>query len=430
MVDKVALIAVVFAAILAAAVLFAFAFAAFRRAEAGLIALVGTFVLLAWFGPTGVPVGSLLVAPYDVLCVFFTLIGIARWANQCLMPAHVAWLCAGALIFISLLLGIKSFGLVAAGAEARGSGVFYFWACVLYFSSFPHSLDAERRWPRVLIWGAIGIAILVFARWGMVFIEGTREFRVAPASEAVFLASAMLLLFRRVLSGGASGWVSGALVVLMLQVLLLQHRSVWLSAFGGVLVLGVLDWPSMKRLIARLPLLVIPVTLGVAVLVVLSALDGLVASLTYSVHNEATLSWRVEGWSDLLTQWLNFSGLEKLLGRPFGLGFRRYLVSLGVEETYSPHNAYLTFLLRIGALGLAAIMITYALSVVNLVALRRRAAKDEHIDCVLSVLTAQLIYFVFYGPDIMLAVFLGAALSRMHAGKRAHEWERSAPVGV
>jgi O-antigen ligase len=435
----VVIVAIAVASALAAAALFAFAFLLLRRVEIGLVALVVLFTASAWFGPVGVLLGSLLVMPVDLLCVLFIMAAAVRWSGQRLSPAQLAWVALGGLIFLSLLLGIQGYGLGPAGNQARASGVLFFWSCAAYFSSFQDFPKAERALMRVLTWGGAAIVPLVFVRWGLELagIEvtararevGAQPFRVIPSEEAMFLASLMIVLFRKALDlpAEASKWLWAAVVLLTALVLLLQHRSVWLAAVSGMLVLAMLDWQKVRKLTPYFAAAAVPAGLAVGAMLVKGSLDDTVAALSYSVQNEGTLSWRVEGWLDLLAQWRNSGGVGKLLGEPFGVGFSRYLSSLGVIVERSPHNSYLTLLLKVGILGLALFVLTYALCLKRLLALRRNVGNGRA-DYLLAVLAAQSVYFMFYGPHIMQAVFFGAALS-LCAVSSAGEAAAEAAIG-
>lgn len=421
MVDILVLIVLATGAVVAAAALFAFSFTLFQRPETGIIALIGIFVLTAWLGPKGILLGGIFVAPYDLLCVLFAIIAVIRWTQQRPVPAQIAWALAGMLIFLSTLRGLNYFDVGTVGNELRHTEIFYFWSCASYFSSFSRHPDMQERSIRILVWGAVAIAILVFLRWGLEMSGhqitrrlgevGSSPFRVIPANEAMFLVSVMIVMLQHALSNETSKWFWTFLVVLTFQVVLLQHRSVWLAAAAGVLVLAMLDWRGIKKLTPYLPLLIVPAVLGLAALIAQGALDGIMTSLTYSTQNVATLSWRQEGWSDLLAQWVNAGGFEKLFGQPFGTGFRRHLHSLGTDVAYSPHNSYLTFLFRLGAFGLAAIIVTYVLCFKNMFKIRRGDGMSANLNYVIAALAAQLVYFMFYGPNIAQAIFVGIGLS-------------------
>ncbi|MBN1241027.1 MAG: O-antigen ligase family protein [Gammaproteobacteria bacterium] len=422
----------------AAVALFMAAVVLHARAEAGLAVLVGILALTAVFGPLGIFLGAVQVTPYDLLCILFVFVAAIRWSRQSLSLAHIVWIGFGGSIFYSLILGVGRFGMESAGNEARVSGLFYFWASAAYFSSFDRTADTERRWVGVLACGGAVLTVLVLFRWGLELagIEiaprgreiGAAPFRVVPSEEAMFLVALLLITVRRALdhsAGRAPAWLWAAAAVLMLEVLLLQHRSVWLGALAGLAVLIVLEWDRVRRLLPYVAGTGVLVGLLAAAMLTKGTLDGTVTALSYSLQNEGTMEWRVEGWADLLAQWQNAGGLEKLFGGPFGTGFRRYMASLDVEVERSPHNSYVTLLLRVGVLGLALFALAYVLGAINLVRLRRRHGSNERVDYLLCVLAAQCVYFVFYDLHIMQAVFLGAAI-----GLCAAPEERPAQVPV
>jgi len=271
----------------------------------------------------------------------------------------------------------------------------------------------------MLAWGAAAIMVMVFVGWGLEMAgyqivvryreEGASAFRVVPARAAMFLLSVALVLLPRALESRSK--CLGLLVgVFVLQVLLLQHRSVWLAALPGITLLAALYWRTIRRLAPYLPLVAIPAVLATAVLLLEGALDGVLGALSHSVQNEGTFLWRLEGWVALMTGWQSASVVEKLIGGPFGTGFSWYLGSVDMEVTSSPHNSYLVLLLRVGVLGLAAFLMAYATCIRKLLANRQSGASRLQL-CLVAVLCAQCVFFMFYGPSIMQAVFLGSALA-------------------
>lgn len=421
MTESLLLVGIVIGAAAAAGALFAFTFMLLRRAETGLSALLAAFVASVVLPQAGITLGGIFLTPFDLLSGLFIVVAALRWAGQVLTPLQIVWIGIGALTWASLMLGVQRFGLAEAGNEARATELFSFWACASYFSSFPsYSAATERRGTAILASGAAAIMVAVCVGWGLEMAgyqigtryaeEGASAFRVVPSSAAMFLLTAALVLLPRALESESKPL--GVLAcVLLLQVVLLQHRSVWLAAMLGMTVLAAIYWRNLKRLGPYLPLAVVPAALAGAALLLKGALDGVVDAMSYSVRNEGTLIWRFEGWLSLVTDWRGSGALERLMGAPFGAGFDRYLESARQEVSQSPHNGYLVLLLRAGVLGLVAFLFVYAACVRGLLRARASTGPLGLQPCLIAVLCAQCAFFMFYGLNIVQAMFLGSVLA-------------------
>ncbi|MFC9245978.1 hypothetical protein ACFT7S_18805 [Streptomyces sp. NPDC057136] len=85
---------------------------------------------------------------------------------------------------------------------------------------------------------------------------------------------------------------------------------------------------------------------------------GVAASLASSGEGDRTLMWRVDGGLDLLPQLRTIQ--DWLVGLPFGSQYTRLMD--GIVASVSPHNYYLQVLLRLGLVGLAALLALYAMA--------------------------------------------------------------------
>ena len=151
--------------------------------------------------------------------------------------------------------------------------------------------------------------VLVSLRWLAVFagidlgvpaekFGADAAIRVIDGPFTFFLASAFVLTIPAWLWGERARWLRWISVLLLLFVLVLNRRTVWLAIVVGVAVLMLRD----RRLGRRALLLV---TLGAVMTAVAFVwLGGLQEGSEPVVQSgSGNLSWRVEGWSELVDAW-------------------------------------------------------------------------------------------------------------------------------
>ncbi|MFI1467787.1 O-antigen ligase family protein [Streptomyces wuyuanensis] len=372
--------------------------------------------------------------PADILTACALCVAAARlprrelWARSGLLPALVLVALAG----WSTVRGVAAFGVEAAGNDAR----VYFWhflAFALYVATIPLSAPLSRVVPRAWLASAAAYVLLSLVGWlgrGLhsltthMAVDGvTVDPRPVPAGAALVIAQgAMLLLCAP--AHGRSGPASpepgtrkaarrGVLAVpaaflLLVLVALLQHRTVWVGAvamaLGWWLLRPARAGQRMTSAIAGAVVLSFT-----ALLYSIGAFGSIGASLTDS-FNEAqgtrsSFVWRVLGWQELLSAARTPS--QWLLGSPFGSGYERSIA--GGLVTVSPHDYYLHLVLRLGLVGLVALLALYV------VVWRRLGRGGEGNLALRLVIIGQLVLFVAYSAPPEQAVLLGWCLWQARA---------------
>lgn len=165
-----------------------------------------------------------------------------------LLARHWPWLLFCGATMVSFAMGSQLYGLKPVGVEYRS--VFYVVAGCLYSASF--RVDSEAGWPigaaLALVRRSAGGAGAWF-RWAAEFLQlgvrsqwagvgGDNPMRVLNAGQAFFLPQAFvttIYLLRHVTARVALFCYSGLLLV---TVILLQHRSVWVVTAACCLILA------------------------------------------------------------------------------------------------------------------------------------------------------------------------------------------------
>jgi len=364
--------------------------------------------------------------------VFFLLIGIAglfRTFNIKLEPIHRLWLLFGIVLMISFGIGVIKFG-TKAGVEFRS--FYYFWVGIWYLLTF--SLSPEEVDKMVKSWmlaAAVMVAEACF-RWtaqstGMEIAnywnEGQGSLRVFDAMQTYFLVQALLVGFYAYLNKSGRPWWNVLLPILLICIVVLQHRTLWVVTIISVLVLILSAGKVRSR---ALSFFLIATLVGSAATVPLFAsgkLDVIGSSLNHSVtevgQKNSTLAWRVESWQALLSKWSHAGPMVNLIGYPFGSGYTRNMEASHNTVSVSPHSQYVSILLRTGVVGALAMLLAYYLCVKSM--FKTPALEfSQFIDSklLLAMLIGQLAFFITYSIHYSQLLPLGLALSMLIRNSR------------
>lgn len=328
------------------------------------------------------------------------------------------------MVLFSVARGTLEFELTAAVNEARET--LYFVAAALFAATTPWDGDTRDRFVRAwMVYAAVLIGVF-FLRIGIV-VAGlpllgawySPEFgglRVIYANSAFVIAQAFLMLLPRVLRGDATRKERWGTIGLGVMVALTQHRSVW----AVTLIAGCCVGWQYRRVMSRGFLatgLVLAGSLAVASVVVFDGGEIISQAGQTDAASTRTLEWRTSGWLDLIANSGPDDVLETLLGEPYGTGFARE-VSAGFEVAVKPHNMYLELGLRIGLVGLFALVAAVAGTFRRL---RRPVMEQGELltDGALRVaILAIAIFALPYNAQLDQALLLGLAMSLVGNARR------------
>lgn len=313
------------------------------------------------------------------------------------------------LVLVSVVSGIIVHGLGTAVNEAR-SILLLIAVCLWIFALRP-GRPSVRRW---IEWWAIWTGVIVLARGLLVIATqglnsaGSRvassggEFLVTgrpmASTQALLLAFAgfIALSIWRSTGKGRFAILSAAFFAM---VILAQHRSVWLATVaGGVWYVASLD------VARRFVTVVAAVVCGAVVLGLLSWIGGssVVDVLTESATDSGTFEGRLYDWQVLVERSFAAGPTTVVFGFPFGEGWLRYRVD-GLPMDYVPHNIFVSNYLRIGVVGLLAMVLLGALSL-------RRAARQRDCPTLGTLLVVVLVFCLAYNFTWLLAPILGLTI--------------------
>jgi len=333
-----------------------------RRADLGAAFVLAAMVLQAAYveevpsvSPAGVRIGVT-----DALFVFVVGAGIARLLRIQRYGTLLRWLLLlGVVALVSLLRGIAAYGVQPAVNDFRQ--YLQFVGAAAYFATFPPTPRVRHRIGLVFLAFTIPMMVLVCLRWLATFggvdlgpLSATYDaaIRAVNGPETFFFAlAAMLTLPAWQQPGRQARRIRWLGVVLLLFVTILDRRTVWLTMVAGAAVLALHDPRLGRRALS------FGAVAALATAMLFAAFSSTGTSkepLAQSADNTATLTWRVEGWSELLAAWSE-NPANWFVGQSFGSGFQRKVD--GSEVDSHPHDFYIETMLRTGIVGLAALLV-------------------------------------------------------------------------
>ncbi|HZD01749.1 MAG TPA: O-antigen ligase family protein [Actinomycetes bacterium] len=387
-----------------------------RRAELGAALVLVAMVLQAAFVDQ-VPslyLHDTRVELTDLLFTFVVGAGLARLLRVRRFTAGTRWLLLlGVMLLVALVRGVLALGIQPSVNDFRQ--YMQFVGAALYFATFPPSASLRDRIGRIWLAATIPMTALVCLRWlanftgfdlGALSARYDAAIRAVNGPETFFIATAaMIAVPAWRVAGDRARRLRQLSLLLLLFVMLLDRRTVWLAVVAGVAVLMRHDRRLGRR---TLVLVAAAAIVTVGVFVAFSGSGSRQEPLARSASSTGTLTWRLEGWSELVGSWSKHPA-NWLVGEPFGSGFEREVE--GTEVDSHPHDFYIQTMLRTGVVGLLALV---ALTSWALRALWRTPGRDDGLlgpGVFPALLTMQLVWFVTWAPGAEQGIVTGLALA-------------------
>jgi hypothetical protein len=332
-----------------------------------------------------------------------------------------AWLVLGVVWFGMFFVGVPMFKTLA-GVAFRVP--FYAWTAVAYLLSFRLDELAQRRVVNVLMWAALAMGGLVVFRWCEIALdvpdlfwrENRDSIRVVPAAAAQMLVLALAVGLAGMvgLSRARPAWTALGMLNLVL-VLFLQHRTVWAVTLA---MIAAAFWLARRAKQGRTSGALLPLLLalllvgGLAMFAPNSKLTaGLQNSVREAGQERSTLTWRVDSWREMGTDWIKAGPKAWPFGYPSGQEMRRFNQTQNAEVSVSAHSNYVSLLVNGGVVGFCAFLWA------QLAALRRLMTAPSSGEAIVNpsmlaiFIIACMVYAFAYGFDFMQGLFLGLAYS-------------------
>ncbi len=340
--------------------------------EGVFIYVVSRDVLIGWasllftewvnftFGTSASVVGSLHISPPDIVNITLLVAGAIRTIPRLRTPSTARLYATGYLVVFafSFLRGVAAAGFFSASNESRSYvGLL---AAMLYFLTAPVDDESVRKYiSAYIIYGAALFTTAALAAAGLhvgsvawahdqdaAGING----RYLPSAAAAGLAVAFILALGRNVRRPL-GVISPVLPALLFGMsILLRHRTIWMMLLVSLASLTLLDRRTIRKF---LPALVVLGIIAGSAQAFLSSGDKAEQEnqLTDAATNSGTLVWRVNAWTEVVTD-SEQNLLTIFLGKPVGTGWWRFEPSSGRYVNLPPHSEYVTVFARVGVVGL------------------------------------------------------------------------------
>jgi hypothetical protein len=417
----------------AACVLF---FVCCRWPTAGMVVVSVLFLTEALLpGLPPVYVGIQLYLP-DLVTVFLGSVALARFIGARPRPAiPLSWYLFLVVIGVSFAFGVSRFG-VAAGTALRT--YFYALAVASYAMTFITDESTVQRLFATLAWVGSFLLFVVVVRWVVVAVpinallpEGGRFssseasiLRVIASEEAVVLAQLLVVMLFFPQVSPTLRRLRFLLPLLFIAIVVLQHRSVWLACFAGIVMRFVL--PAAGR---RGVNQVIALVLATAVIAIPFALSGRLnlaaTDVAQSADRAATLSdtarGRLDSWKFLFDKWREGGVRSVVIGQPLGTSMDRNVLDANRDSrriVFSAHNYYIQTLFNTGIVGLGASLFLFFWVELRLYQLARDPVRGPTASALFLLVGVQMAYYLPYGIHYIQGLILGVAVAYLQTVRR------------
>lgn len=325
--------------------------------------LAGLWMLAAASGlsthgiPGPVTLGSVQLHALDAVAVVLTLATIHKLLNSHRLNRSV-WILT-ALMAAAVIRGASTYSVETAFNAGR------LLAYVIIATAFTAAVLGPNAWELIQqLWRWWAIVLMVVA--GVYVVRnglgtyGTYRLgsgdRALTGAEALIVGQAAAMTAVKARADRDRLFVLAALAVVLIS----QQRTAWAATAATMLVVAVRTPTTRqnRRAVKRVRALLIAAVVASAGLLVVNP-GGFRESVSFATDSvsveSGTLGWRIDGWSQLLDEFSGSGSMTILFGQPAGVGFVRVLRD--VDIAVSPHNMYLTVLISLGVIGLAAMVI-------------------------------------------------------------------------
>lgn len=383
--------------------------------------LIAAFAVIAWElpdSPSLISVAGVQIKPEDFISIVLlvsALTSLRQMSKNLMRVGPFLGLFAFCLT-ISLASGLVHHGTQAFN-EARSTiwlVTAAAWALSRDWSQSSASLRRFLLHSGFVLCAFAVIHVIVYG-WGGADSFVTAATGVLQTGRPLVSGQALVLLccgLSLILTSGATR-VSDLLVgyVFVAISILCMHRSIWVAAVIGLLVVAV----SLRgRALASTVFLVFYAGVALTCLIAFGVLAAFGDSVSHALSSDGTLNAREGSWTELIDQSIQRGPQTVIFGASFGAGWGR--VVNGIFIDFNPHNWYVVLYLRIGLVGLLLVAGIIAYTFIRVLRVSRAS---------LAVLMAICAYAWFYHLPWYIAPWLGLVLYSAH---RERVQDRTPPV--
>lgn len=332
---------------------------------------------------------------------------------------NLPWIALAALMFFGALRGIDNYGINASIVSFRQD--FYFIVMALYVQTITFKPSDIDDFSIILIIAAGFLVVYAVVCWidpsfairdsdeasPFFLSDSYLGWRVLSASSALLIAQAGLIGFVLWLRSNRINMLQLTAVPLLLMVVMLYHRSVWISSAAAIAVLVVRQRTLIHRvaLPAAAMALIVVAIVGLGGDMVTSAVQS---AVTEPFRDNSTWGWRINNWRNMIPETFAAGPITTLLGWGYGASFQDMVTG---RILANPHNAYVAFFLNIGLLGLISLLVCLFMPFFRL--WRGEFPASDTFDrlTAIALLSLLIAYYIPYSISVDHGIILGVLTS-------------------
>lgn len=334
------------------------------------------------------------------------------------------YLCLTIFIF-SILRGLlnNSFNMVLEDIRRL---IIAFFVPIICLMNIPIDLN-DVKTKRIFKFFIKTIVIYCFVFWILDLGLGIKIMRVQSDAETTMRLlrpeQTLVVAFFAVysvyndLKNNIKRYISINSFILIITVILLQHRSVWVALVIGLLYIvincSIINIEKRKFISKKFLFQILVFVSSIPVILFIfkdtQLFITLKAGLSGLSGNEGgTLDYRWQLWNGHLQ---SLNGIEWLIGKPFGSGYYVQLENYAREIT--PHNGYIHTIIRSGIIGIISIIIFMLALIVK--------SKKNHLEWGVAICLMMMVFWYPYSYNFYSSIILAFIIKELKNNNRGEK---------
>lgn len=378
------------------------------------IAFILEFISFAFQNPIYLDLNDIYIYPKDLIILVMIILVFLISIRKIKIKINVLYI----LLFIIFIMLFQSFfrGILTKNFDSNFIGdirkFFQFLIPIIYFSynsDIFYRKDTKKLINLTMNLTLIFCLLYWFANIILGFKLGPEgSLRVVSSNTALMIALYALICIYNDLYIEKKAFISIRTIIFIMSILILQHNSVWMAFFTGLIFMILFfDQRSKKSNLGLIFSIVIIIILGTAILTFFS--DSIIVQNLLNSFNKfndvknstGTFGTRLEVWKTLINT-LNIK--EWFIGKPLGSGYE--FMYRGIPWTASPHSAYIESIMRIGTIGTVSLVMFMFFAIKKLFG----AKKYLYIAIMLSI----LVYWIPYSFTLESGCIIGIIINSIN----------------
>jgi hypothetical protein len=386
---------------------------------------VPLLLLVEWANASNVTAGFMVgrfhIYPGDILTAALLVATLMRWlrrGNGLHPPQPLIVLLV--IVLLGMARGAAAFGVQTS--VVYGREMLAMCAAAVFFSTVrvtPKLILTVRNWLLVASAVFLIVAMRFWILHGFDTYAATGTRALDSLQALIVLETTIFVMLFPPFRGPVLRFITPLLGIVI--VLLSIQRTVWAAGIVAVAILVVAGKKSRGTTSLAARRLVMVAAVFAVVLLVAAGPSGVTSSLTAGIQQtstsqNSTFSWRLHGWSVLISRQIDGPTVDLVLGSPTGTGYARIIG--GGTVTVAPHSEYVSALDLTGLVGIVLLVWLYAAALRRCFRRLRSAYPlvGQSALLFIALLALQLTFFIAYSEGVLVGIMLGLAWGFVHGG--------------